>query len=281
VKTSLESVWEEACVVKGRKRLISQLLDRTLVRSPVEQAAFHFTVKTIMRSQRHRLILCGYIGSGLALVVVGVITQAIQVGYHSFFEVNLTFLSAPLVVSFFSLVGMRYIFTVPAELQANWIFKMTEGQDRTGWFHGIHKVMLLTIITPLFILGIPLYSWLWGWKTASLHFLYGLILAILLKELLLLRFSKMPFTCSYLPGKANLKALWAPYFFAFMTYAYTLSKLEFWLLQRPLRMAVFYGVSSLILWKVIALRAGEERKAHRFIYEENPDPAVITLELCG
>jgi hypothetical protein len=279
VKMSLESGWEEAHLIKGGKNLVPQLVDRLFIRSPAQQAAFHFVVKTIMRSQRHRLVLSGYVGTGLALVVVGVIARAIQAGYRGFFEVNLAFLSAPLVVSFFALVGMRYIFTVPAELQANWIFKITEGQDCVGWFCGIRKVMSLTVIGPLFGLCLPIYSWLWGWKTASLHLLYGLILAILLMEILLLRFSKMPFTCSYLPGKANLKALWAPYAFGFMTYAYTLSELEFWLLQRPVRMITFYAVSSVLLWRIAAVRAGEERKAGRFIYAENPEPTVITLEL--
>jgi hypothetical protein len=280
VKKCLESIEEEPRFAEGWRSLLAGLLDRFLVGSPGQQATFHFAVKTILRSQRHRLMLSGYLGTGLALVVVEVLTLLIRSGYQGLFRVNLALLSAPLVLTFLSLVGLRYVFTVPAALEANWIFKLTEGQDRAGWFTGVRKVMWLTVLCPLFGAALPVYAWLWGWKTAALHLSFSLTLSLLLTELLLLRFFKVPFTCSYLPAKANLKSLWAVYLVAFGTYSYTMSELEFWLLQLPLRMLVFYGLSLPLICAVIFFRKDREQKSDHFIYEENPEPAVLTLDLC-
>jgi len=225
-------------------------------------------------------MLSGYLGTGLALVVVEVIAIWVRSGYQGLFRVNAALLSAPLALSFLSLVGLRYIFTVPAALEANWIFKMTEGQDNTGWLAGVRKMMWLTVLCPLFGAALPVYAWLWGWKTAALHLSFSLLLSLFLTQLLLLRFFKVPFTCSYLPAKANLKSLWAVYLVAFVTYSYTMSELEFWLLQRPVRMFVFYGLSLPIIWTLVSIRKNQEQLAGRLIYEEIPEPAVLTLDLC-
>ena len=280
VKKCLESIEEEPRLACGWLRLLSNFLDGSLVRSPAQQSTFHFAVKTVLRSQRHRLMLSGYLGTGLALVVVEIIALILHSGYQGLFRVNLALLSAPQVLSFLSLVGMRYVFTVPAALEANWIFKLTEGQDKAGWSAGVRKVMWLTVICPLFGAMLPVYAWLWGWKTATAHLCFGLTLSLFLTELLLRGFFKVPFTCSYLPAKANLKSLWAAYVAAFGIYAYTMSELEFWLLKRPLRMIVFYGLALSLIWKLISARKARERKAVQFIYEENPEPVVLTLDLC-
>ena len=57
------------------------------------------------------------------------------------------------------------------------------------------------------------------------------MLSLILVELLLLNFRKIPFTCSYQPGKANITVLGVFYWFAFTTYAYTMATFERWLLQ--------------------------------------------------
>ena len=70
----------------------------------------------------------------------------------------------------------------------------------------------------------------WGIKATALHALYGAVLAAAQAEAVLLGFSKIAFTCSYLPGKANVKLLGVFYVAAFTIYAYSMAVVEWRLL---------------------------------------------------
>jgi len=50
--------------------------------------------------------------------------------------------------------------------------------------------------------------------------------------LLLVRFPKLPFTCTYFPGTSKVGTLWPLYMFAFGTYTLTAAAFEWTLLQR-------------------------------------------------
>jgi hypothetical protein len=86
---------------------------------------------------------------------------------------------------------------------------------------------------------LPLHCLLWGWPVALAHLVYGATLAALLVEVLLAGFEIIPFTCTYLPGKANLKALWPFYVFSLWAYTYGMAKLEARLLGEPVGLALF------------------------------------------
>ena len=61
-------------------------------------------------------------------------------------------------------------------------------------------LMTLPVLAPLFIAE----AILWDAPFAALHACVNLLLSWVLVEAALLHFDKVPFTCSYLPGKANL-----------------------------------------------------------------------------
>ena len=71
--------------------------------------------------------------------------------------------------------------------------------------------MLALAICPVLLGLLPAHALLWGWRVAGAHLVFGLVLSALLVELLLLNFDKIPFTCTYLPGKANVKGFWPVY----------------------------------------------------------------------
>ncbi len=83
----------------------------------------------------------------------------------------------------------------------------------------MRKAQLILGTLPIAALLLPLYAVLWGPIVAGGHVIFWLLLAALLSELLLLRFHKVPFTCSYIPGKANVKLLWPVYLVALTTYS--------------------------------------------------------------
>ena len=101
-------------------RRVIPVLHRLVLRETRERAYFCFVAKTVMRSQRQRILLGAYIGVGVAFVVMALLTVISRKGMEGLRQVDSSLLSIPLVLSFFILVGMRMIFSIPA----NW--------DRTG-----------------------------------------------------------------------------------------------------------------------------------------------------
>jgi hypothetical protein len=187
--------------------------------------------------------------------------------------------SVPLVLSFFLLVALRVGFTIPAELRANWVFQLTECDERRECLSGVRKAVMVFAVLPLFAALAPCYLALWGWQTAALHICFGVTLSLILMELLLLNLRKIPFTCSYVPGKAHLNTRWYFYLLAFTTYAYTMARLELWSLRSPARVAVVYGLMFIALGVLMALRNRLLAGGFAFVFEEEPEPVVRTLNL--
>jgi hypothetical protein len=93
--------------VRARRRYVT-------LRSPVQNAVFHFITESITRSVKHRLFLATYGGFGAALAV-----WAVASGPEGL-------LRLPLTLSFVLISGLRAAFQFPSELRANWAFQLAE-----------------------------------------------------------------------------------------------------------------------------------------------------------
>jgi hypothetical protein len=131
------------------------------------------------------------------------------------------------------LSGLRFIFTIPAELRANWLFRITEPADRHAYHRGIRKAMFLLTTLPVLAPVLLAEGLLWNWPIAAGHAFVNALLSWVLVELVLLRFDKIPFTCSYLPGKANLPFSAGLYFAVFATYSTAMATLGYRVLTAP------------------------------------------------
>ena len=204
------------------------VLNRLILRKPLERASFFFVVNTLARSARHRFYLATYAGVGFALAAFGIVEVMVHTSRRDLSALllrpNEALLAIPLIMSFFLLSGLRMVFTFPAELRANWVFRLAEDESWLDCCTGARKAMTLSAVL-LLVLLFPLYAVLWGWLVAFQHLIFGLLLSLILVELLLINFRKVPFTCSYQPGKAYITLLGLFYWFAFTTYAYTMARL--------------------------------------------------------
>ena len=112
-------------------------------------------------------------------------------------------LSVPLILVYCLVVGLRLVFEIPADLRANWIFKlMADPTASVGIALG--RTLIWTILTPsLLLFCFPVYVYGWGWQVATLHLGFVAVMAYLLTETLMVRLRKIPFTCSLPLFKAN------------------------------------------------------------------------------
>ena len=279
VKRSLESEDIFDVVPSRLSTWACRQIDRFIVRHPLEQACFYFTGKTMFRSRKHWLYLSAYVGVGFGLVLQGVMGLLSRQGTPALDRPAAPLLSVPLVLSFFLLSGMRFVFTLPAELRANWVFQLSDADGRKECLSGVRKAMFVFGVTPLFLSLFPIYVFLWGWPAAVFHTFFDAVLSLLLIEVLLFRFHKIPFTCSYLPGKANITGLWFVYGLGFATYAYSMATLEAKALHDGWRMLLGYALGALALALVYMFRNRVLDDGFNFVFEDQPEPAVRTLNL--
>jgi hypothetical protein len=279
VKRSLES--EETLDVAPSRisALLCAFADRYIVRAPLEQASFYFTGKTLVRSRKHWLYLAAYVGVGLALMLQALVGVFSRAGNPAIGTPNPSLLSVPLIISFFVLSGMRVVFAIPAELRANWVFQLSEVHNQAECLAGVRKAMLVFGVLPLFVLLAPVYAFLWGWPMALFHTFFDIVLSLLLIELLLIKFYKIPFTCSYLPGSGNITGLWFVYWLGFATYAYSMASLEAWILQNALRIVAFYVGGCVTVGVVFYYRNRHLADGFDYIFDDVPEPVVRTLNL--
>ena len=262
-------------------RTATRLANATILRHPVEQAIVVFAARSLARSRLHRLLVAAYVGLGLAFIVgsflspiTGIADDALSVSLSA---PSVRLLSIPLVLSFFVPVALRVLFAVPTELGANRIFRMTEIDDKAAYLNGSRKAMWLLGALPIAGVTFPVYAVWWGPVTALEHTAFWLLMSGCLTELLLCRFRKVPFACSYVPGKANLKYLWPVYALALTAYAYWTARLELWLLAEPVRWSVACTLLAACLSICIALRRRGLASSTALTYEEEVDPAVQVL----
>lgn len=247
---------------------VGRIADR-LVPHPVERAVIAFIGKTIARSARHRIFLAVYIGVGCALILQAIAASGLRQAW----------LSVPLLLSFFTLSGMRYIFTLPSELPANWLFRANENHQRRRALNASRRAMLWFGVALLFVGLAPFYFVLWRPGIAAAHLLFGIVISMLLVEALLLDFWKIPFTCSYPAGKANVTLLWIFYWLGFTIYAYSMASLEAWMVLRPWRLAIFYLAAAAVWCGFEWYRRKWDATGFTLVFEDAPDPVVRTLGL--
>ena len=112
---------------------------------------------------------------------------------------------------------------------------------------GPHRIQAETPV----VLTAGVSAWiLWGPAIAVRHAVFCASLAVLLCEILLLRFRGVPLTRPYVPGRSRFHMLWAFYLSAFIAYTYSMADLETTLLRHGgvLLASALVMASALSFW---------------------------------
>src|ERR1039457_4355345 len=264
----------------GRLRIaFERTVNRWLLPHPLERATFHFISNTILRNAKQRLFLATYGGIAVALALPAVILIGTRPGAPilSFHAAGL--LSVPLTLSFFAVSGLRAAFNFPAELRANWIFQICETEDSMPHTRAARKWIVPMGMAPLFALLAPVEVYFRGWRLGFIHLSFALALSLVLLNLLLVWFRKIPFTCSYFPGKTSMAVMLGLYLAGFAAYSWSMADLESALLDEPAQLLLFFAVAAASLWGLARLEKRELGVDDSLIYEDEPDPIVRSLEL--
>ncbi len=235
-----------------------------------EHAIFHFTSSILGRSAKHRLFLATYWSVGISIgLFTTIVVRNGQAG------VSLDGLrSLPLLIIFFVVSGFRAAFQFPAELASNWQFRITEERWAEISRRATRKIVLAHGLIPGLLLMLPLEMAYWGAPIGLFHSIFQLAAGALLIEVLFWNFGKVPFTCSYFPGKVNLAILSVIYLYGFTTYSFQMADLEAALEGHAVRALLFFaaaGAALTLLWR-------RHPAAATVLFDAN-EPEIQTLDL--
>ena len=258
---------------------IFRLLDQCVLNSKFQRGGYRFVMKTLMRSEQHGLLLGAFFGLGIVtasqFLFAAFDGKELRAGRLPSSEI----FAVPLVLSYCIICGIRLAFELPAELRANWIFRLSLDKSKHECIPLAVKIML-TFILP-WVLGIvlPVYGYLWGWRVGLLLGIVVTLWSLLLGEILLLKFRKVPFTCSYPAFRNSALVLALSYVLGFFVFVIVTSKLEHWSLVNPAAMVCFV-VLPLTTWYVLSrLRQDIPEVDKELIFEENARTGFELLDL--
>ena len=172
---------------------------------PVFDGTRTFTRLTLRRSVLHQGIVIAVSAAGVGLVVNTLIAADLA-GWlprrgRPGVALTAAVIWAPFAWMFVASLAVRLALAVPIEPRANWVFRMTEQHaERIEQLDAaLHTVRRLGAIVPLAALA-PL-EWLVLGREAIGVVMVALLFGWLLVEILMRNWARIPFTCSYIPGK--------------------------------------------------------------------------------
>jgi hypothetical protein len=242
----------------------------------LETSVVQFSIRTLARSRQHRVMLAFFLGIGFALLAFVIKSPGPKAATPGS---ELPMLFATVAVMCITVVGTRVVFSMPISLRANWIFRVTQVSPAREYMAAIRRPLFVLAVLPVWILSAALLFSIWPWWLAADHLVVLGLLGSTVAYACLTAFRKIPFTCSYLPGKSYLHM-------AFLTAAFLMLLIvrgvvfESAALRNPTSyaaMVTVLAVAALVArWWAVS-RGNEVDAVVQF--EEVPAPVLQTLGL--
>jgi predicted permease len=246
------------------------------IRNPREQAAFAFTWKTLARSRIHRLLLLAYAGLALGWVIKAAL-DAPPVGLRDQGMYGLMAVASPLGLAVLMILALRYLFSLPVTLQANWMFQTADQEGRAAWLAAVQRFVIACGIAPVFLASLPASIAILGWIRAIAVTALGALVALLCFERLFRDWCKLPFTCSYLPGKQPVWLMLLRYSLGMMYFA-AVPPVLLTASGEPTAFLALFTLLAALWWRWRRARLAQWAEA-ALLWEEAPEADLQALHL--
>ncbi len=255
-------------------RAFSSAVGKTVVRDPLARATFFFTLQTLARGTSQRFYLAAFGALAFAAILILVPLDELQGAWRQSSQPTAALLSLQMVLVFCLVAGLRFVFAMPAELRANWMFRVVWAGQPGRYFSGVRRAVFLLAMILLLALA-PLHALMWGWQVAVVHLVFGTLATALLIEAAFIGFRSLPFTRAY-GSTGTFKYLWPLYHGAFLLSTLLFGRLEALALRTPGRAealaialgalvvgAVLYRARRARSWTDVTFDAPDERATQR------------------
>ena len=250
------------------------------VKSYPEQGTFVFAIQTLRRSRQHKFVVGFCVALALVLALPAVASSSVahfRSGESwSVWELE-SILAVPLVIGAVVISALCYVFQLPSEPQAAWVFRMAESTARRALLASVESLLIVCGLVPVLLFTAPLEVFALGWVLAFVHLELVSVLLLLFMEARLADWHKIPFTCCYVPGRRNLWQTMGIYLLLFAILIPAITFFEAALL-RPLVLLASAAALSAVYF---SLRA--TRQTHwtivPLLFDESDEPLVGGVRL--
>ncbi len=180
----------------------------------LQTAVLQFSIRTLLRSRQHRVILAFYFGFGFAIaILLGETARARE-------QLNVPLLLGSIVMMSVAVIGTRVVFSMPLTLRANWVFRLAPIRGGAHCLAATRRSLLVLAVAPVWLISAAFFFTIWPWREALAHLIVLGLVGMIAVDAALFGFGKIPFTCSYLPGKSYFHMV----FFPFMAMVFLLNE---------------------------------------------------------
>lgn len=251
---------------------------------PFQTAVVQFALRTLLRSAPHRLILAFYWGIAFALTVLFLKTPrgqrlAAEGSLLSWQEASVPLLVSSILMMVCAVVAGRLAFAMPRDLRANWVFRIMPVQIGPRYVAARRRALAAVSVGPAWTVWAVVVLSTWPWRPAVAHLVALGMFGLLLVEVCLSGVQKIPFTCSYLPGKSRLQLVGYMGAAALLPATMEAATFERAALQDPARYAVMLSVIAAAWLGVRAANVWLGSAAAAPDYDDQPLGQLTTLQL--
>jgi hypothetical protein len=161
-------------------------------------------------------------------------------------------LTLPLILVFFTVVGLRVGFAMPTDVEANWPFRIMQPGVREV-VSAARRLLLVLGVAPVTIVWSVVAFSLWPVADAFRAVAMMLVSGVALVEILVAGWTKIPFAAGHEPSSAGMQRKWLPYVYATYLFGFVLAYMQARLVgstQRTLAyVAVACAVTAALRWR--------------------------------
>jgi hypothetical protein len=243
--------------------------------SPLKTAVILFSVRALTRSRQHRVVFAFYLSIVFAIAIS---TIKFGIAVRAPHALTQDFLLNTILMMTFAVVGLRSVFSLPISLNANWVLRITQLRPTPEYTDATRISMILLAVLPTLV-AVGTLSWTFRpVEQVVAHLFVVLLIGCILVDLSLIGFYKIPFTCSYLPGKSNVQFLFWGFLVLFIPLVMQFVKFEQSALS-SLSQSLWLAGSLLAMVGALRIFNRHEAKAAAIYFEELEMAQTITLGL--
>jgi CubicO group peptidase (beta-lactamase class C family) len=247
----------------------------------LQTAIVQFSIRTLLRSRQHRVVLAFYLGIGLACTIFFLKSPvARQISSASmadpWHQPGMPLLAASILLMGFCVLGTRVVFSLPFDLRANWIFQIAPLHEGAECLVARRRSLLALSVLPVCLASALLFLSIWPWRAALAHLAVLALLGVILSEICLIGVQKIPFTCSWLPGKSNFHITFWMCVALVVQIIGRAAEYERRALTNPAGYAALLSILALV---ALCARWRTNSEAAALTFEEIPSWKLVTLEL--
>ena len=251
-------------------------------REPAHAAVQEFTTATFRRSTLHQGVVVGLSACGIALALNTLVRSDVLPWLQGVDVSRGAILAAvagtPFGLIFVLGIAARTALALPVEPKANWVFRVTEREAiRCDELRAAERVVTqLAVFVPV-ALTLPL-QWAVAGPRALLSSALTAGFGLLWTEVLLHNWRRIPFTCSYIPGKLTVAQAFIAALGIFLTFGTIIGAMEFGALRAtrpPTAVFVVVGLAGAAVALLRRRRRKRWRETPLMFDDEMPDELQI------